>query len=170
MPITNPWLSGPAPDVDLPRDRLVERILQMLSTHNTAVIATIGPDGAPAATPVRYGSLGLEIFWTSWNASPKSRNLRRDPRVSAGIVAPLVGQASSRGVQLFGSARTIERDAPDADGYWEAMRWQSDHVERGRALDDPPRDPLTILTPHRILYTEHWLRSEGYRPRQTWRA
>lgn len=169
MPVTNPWLAGPAPDAVLPRDQLEERILNLLSSHNTAVIATVSADGSPAATPVRYFSLGLEIRYTSWNASPKSRNLARDPRVSAGIVAPLVGHASSRGAQLFGTARTLERDHPDADAYWEAVRWQSDHVERGRSLAEPPADPLTVITPERIVYTEHWLRRGGFAPRQTWR-
>lgn len=168
MPLTNPWLEGPAPDVLLPPAQLEERILQLLSANNLAVIATVNRDGSPNATPVRYSSLGLEIFWTSWNASVKSRNVQRDPRVSAGIVAPLVGQASSRGAQLFGTARTLERDDPAAETYWEAMRWQSDHVERGRSLADPPTDPLTVLTPTRIVYTEHWLRRSGFAPRQTW--
>ncbi|RNI19923.1 pyridoxamine 5'-phosphate oxidase family protein [Flexivirga caeni] len=169
MPITNPWLMGPAPTRKLERDALEERILNLLSAHNTAVIATVNADGSPNATPVRFYSLGLEIFYTSWNASPKSRNLRRDPRVAAGIVAPLVGQGSSRGAQLFGTARTIERADPGAERYWEAFRWQSDHVERGKPLSEPPQDPLTIITPDRIVYTEHWLRREGYAPRQVWR-
>ena len=108
-------------------------------------------------------------MYSSWNASPKSRNLRRDPRVSVGIYAPLVGQASSRGAQIFGLARTLERDDPAVEPYWEAFRWQSDHVERGRPLDEPPTDPLTIITPARIVYTEHWLRKDGYRARQVWR-
>jgi general stress protein 26 len=170
MPLSNPWLADPAPDRDLPPERLEERILNLLSTHNLAVIATVNHDGGPSATPVRYYSLGFEIFYTSWNASVKSRNLQRDPRVSAGIAAPLVGHASSRGAQLFGAARTLERGDPDADAYWEAFRWQSDHVERGRSLDEPPSDPLTIITPTKIVYTEHWLGRDGYRPRQTWRA
>lgn len=169
MPVTNPWLAEPLPDRDLPREQLEDRILQLLSTHNTAVVATVNEDGSPTATPVRYYSVGFEIFYTSWNASRKSRNLRRDPRVSAGIVAPLVGQASSRGAQLFGTARTLERDDAEAEQYWEAFRWQSDHVERGLPLSEPPVDPLTIITPDRILYTEHWLRRDGFRPRQTWR-
>ncbi|UOE43022.1 pyridoxamine 5'-phosphate oxidase family protein [Agromyces larvae] len=170
MPTTNPWLNGPSPDGVAPRDLLEDRILNLLSTQNMAVVATVARDGSPAATPVRFSSLGFEIMYSSWNASPKSRNLRRDPRVSAGIFAPLVGQASSRGAQLFGTARTLEHDDPDARPYWEAFRWQSDHVERGRRLDQPPTDPLTIITPQRIVYTEHWLRKHGYRPRQIWRA
>ncbi|MBN8881130.1 pyridoxamine 5'-phosphate oxidase family protein [Salana multivorans] len=169
MPLTNPWLAGPTPHGVLERAVLEERILNLLSTNNVAVLATVNADGSPAATPVRYYSLGFEIFYTSWNASVKSRNLRRDPRVSAGIVAPLVGQASSRGAQIFGTARTLERVDPEADRYWEAFRWQSDHAERGRPLDEPPMDPLTVITPHRILYTDHWLRRTGHHPRQTWR-
>ncbi len=106
MPLTNPWLAGPAPAAELPREALEERILNLLSTQNMAVIATVNTDGSPAATPVRYYSLGLEIFYTSWNDSVKSRNLRRDPRVSAGVFAPLVGQASS-GRRFDGSPTTL---------------------------------------------------------------
>lgn len=169
MPMTNPWLAGPTPKKPVPRAELEERILNLLSSQNMAVIATVNKDGSPAATPVRYFSLGFEIFFTSWEASVKSRNLRREPRVSAGIFAPLVGQASSRGAQLFGTARTLARTEHGVDGYWEAIRWQSEHVERGRALDEPPQDPVTVITPTRILYTEHWLCRSGYAPRQTWR-
>ncbi|WP_238176373.1 pyridoxamine 5'-phosphate oxidase family protein [Kribbella albertanoniae] len=160
-------MTGPTPDGVLERSSLEERILQLLSTQNLAVVATVNRDGSPSATPVRYYSLGFEIFYSSWDASVKSRNLRRDPRVSAGIVAPYVGLASSRGVQLFGTARTL---APgDASEYWEAFRWQSDYAERGRAVSEPPTDPLTVITPERILYTDHWLRRSGHAPRQTWR-
>jgi nitroimidazol reductase NimA-like FMN-containing flavoprotein (pyridoxamine 5'-phosphate oxidase superfamily) len=169
MPLNHPWLAGPAPTAVLPHEQLEDRIAQLLAAQSTAVIATVSADGAPVATPVRYSALGFEIVYTSWNASVKSRNLRRDPRVSVGIVAPLVGLASSRGAQIFGTARTLERDDPRAEPYWEAFRWHSDHVERGRSLDDPPTDPITVITPDRILYTEHWLRRSGYAPRQTWR-
>lgn len=29
---------------------------------------------------------------------------------------------------------------------------------------------LTIITPAWIVYTEHWLRREGYAPRRLWRV
>lgn len=169
MPITNPWLTEPKPDGGCPRDLLEDRILNLLSNNNMAVIATVAKTGAPSATPVRYSCLGFEIMFTTWSTSPKATNLRRDPRVSAGIFAPLVGQASSRGAQLFGTATTYERDDVRAEPYWEAFRWQADHVECGRSLHEPPTDPLTVITPHRILYAEHWLRRQGYHPRQVWR-
>lgn len=168
--MTNPWLLEPKPDQALLPEELADRIAQLLSSQNMAVVATVAADGSPAATPVRYYSRGFEVMYTSWNASPKSRNLRRDPRVSVGIFAPYVGLASSRGAQLFNTARTLERDDPEAAGYWAAFRWQSDHAEAGRSLDNPPHDPLTVVTPFRIVYTEHWLRKAGYSPRQMWRS
>ena len=167
--MTNPWLRKPKPEAVLSRDDLEDRIQHLLSTQNMAVVATVAADGSPSTTPIRYYSLGMEVMYTSWNASPKSRNLQRDPRVSVGIFAPYVGLASSRGAQLFGHARTLEHLDPDAEKYWAAFWWQSDHVEAGRSVQAPPDDPLTVITPTRIVYTEHWLRREGYAPRQLWR-
>ena len=120
MPLTNPWLAGPTPDRDLPRELLEERIMNLFSTHNTAVIATVLADGSPVATPVRYFSLGFEIFYTSWKT-------RRSPLSCGAIhvcrVAPLVGRATSRGAQarrrgLLGSRRQ-----------W---RWSTGHLSRRR--------------------------------------
>jgi nitroimidazol reductase NimA-like FMN-containing flavoprotein (pyridoxamine 5'-phosphate oxidase superfamily) len=168
MPVTNPWLAGPAPTRRLERGRLDERILNLFSSQNMCVLATGGPAG-PLATPVRYFHLDFAVMFTAAAGSPKMRNIAADPRVSIGIFAPLVGQASSRGAQLFGHARVLETDDPDHLQYWESVRWQSDHVERSRSLDDPPIGPLVVVDPSRIVYTEHWLRRDGYAPRQLWR-
>lgn len=170
MPLSNPWLAGPLPENQLPRDQLEERILSLFSSQNMAVVATINRDGSPAATPVRYSSLGFEIFYTTWNASVKSQNLRRDPRVSAAIFAPLVGGPAAAEPKSSAPPRPSSGPTPQAKRYWEVFRWQSDHVERGRLLDEPPSDPLTVITPRRILYTEQWLRRSNYAPRQIWRA
>lgn len=53
MPVTNPWLTGPVPDASLLRDDLKERILNLLSYENVAVIAPVNADRSPVATPVR---------------------------------------------------------------------------------------------------------------------
>lgn len=169
MPVTNPWLAGPVPTAKLDRARLEERILNLLSSLNTCVLATAGPDG-PLATPMRYYHLDFAILLTASPASPKMRNLSIDPRVCVGIVAPLISQASSRGVQIFGEARIVNPGEPDHGHYWAAYRWESEHVERSRSLADPRCDPLIVIEAQRIVYTEHWLRREGYAPRQHWRA
>lgn len=168
MPVTNPWLAGPAPRRRLSRERLEERILNLLSSQNMCVLATAGADG-PLATPVRYYHLDFAVMFTADPASPKMANLATDPRVSVGIFAPLVGQASSRGAQLFGRATVRGGDDADFGHYWPAFRWQSDHVERGRSLAEPPPGPLVVVEAERIVYTEHWLRRDGYAPRQFWR-
>ena len=98
------------------------------------------------------------------------RNLQTDPRVSVGIFAPLVGQASSRGAQVFGTARILEPDDDDFPRFWSVVRWQSDHVERSASLDQPPLGPIGVIPADRIVYTEHWLRREGYAPRQHWHS
>jgi Pyridoxamine 5'-phosphate oxidase len=166
--IANPWLAGPAPTNKLTHDRLTERILNLLSSQNMCVLATSGPNG-PFATPMHYDNHELTIFMTARAGSPKLRNIANDPRVSVGIFAPLVGEASSRGAQLFGRAEIL---VPGDDGFDEGMtiyRWQPSAIERGRSLDVVPQNPIVRLTADRIVYTEHWLRREGFAPRQTWR-
>ena len=166
--MTNPWLAEPMPAGRLPRERLDERILNLLSSQNMCVLATAGADG-PLATPVRYYSLGFAVMFTASPRSPKIRNIATDPRVSVGIFAPLVGLASSRGAQLFGQARVLSGDDPDRPRYWAAFRWENEHAEQGRSVTEPPRDTLVVLEPDRIVYTEHWLRREGFAARQFWR-
>ncbi|WP_328459673.1 pyridoxamine 5'-phosphate oxidase family protein [Actinoplanes sp. NBC_00393] len=169
MTVTNPWLAGPAPTKRLDRERLEERILNLLSSQNMCVLATAGPSG-PLATPVRYFHLGFTLVFTAAGDSPKMRNLRADPRISVGVFAPLVGQASSRGAQIFGAARILQPGDADFDEHWAVVRWQSDHVERSRSLDDPPLGPIGVVAADKIVYTEHWLRREGFAPRQIWRS
>ncbi|MFY1661809.1 pyridoxamine 5'-phosphate oxidase family protein [Micromonospora sp. WMMD1274] len=168
MPLTNPWLTGPTPTRKLDRDRLEERILNLLSSQNMCVLATVGPDG-PLATPVRYYPLDFTLMFTAAPRSPKMRNIAADPRVSVGVFAPLVGLASSRGAQVFGTARVLGPEHPDRARHWAAFRWENEHAERGRSLSEPPDDPLVVIEADRIVYTEHWLRREGYAPRQHWR-
>lgn len=168
MPLTNPWLADSAPTGRLDRVRLEERILNLLSGQNMCVLATSGPDG-PLATPVRYYHLNFALLFTADPRSPKLRNIAVDPRVSVGVFAPLVGLASSRGAQLFGTARLLGPDDPDREPYWESFRWENEHAERGRPLASPPRDHLVVIEASRIVYTEHWLRREGLAPRQVWR-
>jgi hypothetical protein len=112
MPVTNPWLAGPTRTGQLSRERLEERILNLLSSQNMCVLATTGPSG-PLATPIRYYPLDFAIMFTAAPRSPKLRNIAADPRVSVGIFAPLVSLASSRGAQLFGTARVLDPDHPD---------------------------------------------------------
>jgi pyridoxamine 5'-phosphate oxidase-like protein len=132
------------------------------------VIATTGDDGA-LATPVRFYHLDFALTFTAAAGSPKLRNIEKHPRVSIGVFAPMVGQASSRGAQIFGLATVLMPSNPRFDHYWPGYRCQSDYVERSRSLDEPHAGPLVVVEADRIVYTEHWLRRDGYAPRQFWK-
>lgn len=166
--MSNPWLAGPAPTDRLDRESLEERILNLLSTQNMCVLATTGEDG-PLATPVRFFHRDFTVVFTAQADSPKMRNIGRDPRVSLGVFAPLVGQASSRGAQLFGTAAVLSERDRDFHRLMSIYRWQSDAVERGRSIDQAPTGPLVVVEADRIVYTDHWLRRTGHAPRQYWR-
>jgi len=40
--------------------------------------------------------------------------------------------------------------------------------ELGKINAKPPRGQLLRIDPDRIVYTEHFMRKEGYAPRQIW--
>lgn len=151
----------------LERPALEERILNLLSSHNMCVLATNGPKGL-IATPVRYFSLDFTLMFTANLRSPKMQNIAADPQVSIGLHAPLVSLASSRGVQIFGTAEVIADDDPRFVGYWEAFRWESEQIEQGRSPDDSPGS-VVVVHPDRMVYTEHWLRKSGFAARQIWK-
>ncbi len=162
------WLGEPNPKAKLSREQLADRIERLLTTQNMCVLATVGQDGA-VATPVEYYSDGLTLYLHSQAGSPKSKNIERDPRVSVGIFAPFVGWQSARGAQLFGRIEQVDPGTPGHAAAMEIYRWQSHAVQLGRPLDQPPQIPLLKLAPDRVAYTEHWLRKEGFAPRQIWR-
>jgi hypothetical protein len=48
------------------------------------------------------------------------------------------------------------------------IRWQASASQLGKPLDQPPRVQMLRLEPERIVYTEQWLRKDGFGPRQIW--
>jgi PPOX class probable F420-dependent enzyme len=59
-----------------------EALAFLLASPRTAKIATVRSDGRPHVAPVWFDLDGEQIVFTTWHASAKGRNLRRDPRVS----------------------------------------------------------------------------------------
>lgn len=48
----------------------------------TAAVATVRPDGRPHVAPVWFVLDGDDLLFTTWHASVKGRNLRRDTRIA----------------------------------------------------------------------------------------
>lgn len=54
----------------------------LLERPRTAKLATVRADGRPHVAPIWFDRDGDALVFTTWHASVKARNMRRDPRVS----------------------------------------------------------------------------------------
>jgi len=126
--MTNRWLAGPSPTRRLDRDRLEERVLNLLSSQNMCVLATVGSDG-PLATPVRYFHLDFTVVFTAAATSPRMRNHAADARCRS----PCTPRWSVRPEAEVRSCSAVPGSWPRATRTSRPTvggAWQSDHVER----------------------------------------
>lgn len=169
MSAAHPWLEPENwPKQPLPREELERRIERALTLTNIGVLATSGKSG-PIASPVEFYAEGFAIYVFPQPGSPKLKAMQRDPRVSFAVANPMAGWASAQGAQLFGSAEILEVDSPEWRHGMTIFKWPASSWEIGRTDPTPPRGQLMKLNPERIVYTEHFLRRDGYAPRQIWR-
>jgi general stress protein 26 len=162
------WLTEtPWPTRQLDRAELEKRIEHFLATHWMGVLASNSSNG-PIATPVEYHAEGFVLYILPQPNSPKVRAMHNDPRICFAIYAENSGWASVRGAQLFAQAKFIEPGTPEHDHAMTIYRWQASSAQLGKSLDKPPQVPLLRIDPERIVYTEQWLRKDGYAPRQIW--
>ncbi len=84
----------------------IQDFAHLLEAPNTAVLTTIGPDGAPNSTPVWFLFRDGRVLVSTREGAQKAVNVGRDPRVSLAVVDP--GQPE-RYVELRGRAR-VEPD------------------------------------------------------------
>ena len=162
------WLTEtPWPTKQLPRDDLQARIEHFLATHWMGVLSTTGKDG-PIGSPVEFYADGTAVYILPQPNSPKLKAMRKHPRVSFAAYAENSGWASVRGVQLFADVELIAPGTPEHRAAMEIYRWEASAAQLGTSLTEPPAVELARIDPHRIVYTEQWLRKDGYSPRQIW--
>lgn len=169
MSAAHPWLeTDPWPDKKLPKDQLTDRIERTLTLTNLAVLGTTGEIGA-IASPLEFYADGVVCYIFPQPGSPKIRAMQRDPRICLAVCNPMAGWVVARGAQLFADAQLLDPGTPDWEHGMKIFRWQGSSAELGRASTAPPNGQLLKVDPHRIVYTEHYLRKTGYAPRQIWR-
>jgi hypothetical protein len=69
---------------------------------------------------------------------------------------------------LFADVELIDPGTPEHTAAMEVYRWQPSAVQLGKSLTEVPQMQMAKLEPHRIVYTEQWLRKDGFGPRQIW--
>ena len=169
MSAAHPWLEPENwPKKPLPRAELERRIERALTLTNIGVLATLGKK-YPIASPVEFYAEGLTIYVFPQPGSPKLKAMERNPKVSFAVANPMAGWASAQGAQLFGDAELLEVGSPAWEHGMTIFKWPASAFEIGRPFREPPQGRLMRLAPERIVYTEHFLRRDGYGPRQIWR-
>ena len=169
MSTAHPWLElSNWPKTPLPREELERRIERALTLTNIGVLATSGKNG-PIASPVEYYADGFTLYMFPQPNSPKLYAMQRDPRVSFAVANPMAGWASAQGAQLFGNAEILDIGTPEWEHGMRIFKWPASAWEVEGSMTEPPQGQLMRLAPTRIVYTEHFLRRDGYGPRQIWR-
>ena len=164
----HPWLhETPWPTRQLPREDLTARIEHFLATHWMGVLCTIGRNG-PIGSPVEFYADRTIVYVLPQPGSPKLKAMQEDPRLCFAVHAENSGWASVQGVQLFGNAVLLDPGTPEHDDAMTIYRWEPSAVQLGKSLDQPPRMQLLKIDPDKIVYTQQWLRKEGFGPRQIW--
>ena len=101
-------------------------ITSFLDERHTLVLATLRDDGTPQLSTVWYRWDGSSLWISTNEARAKSRNIQRDPRVTALIDAP----ARESAVAVYGAARVTARGD---DAYEGSLSIVSRYVPDGRA-------------------------------------
>jgi len=170
MSKAHPWVPPPHPEKLLPREKLKNRILELVNSINTCTLATADTKGRPVASPIEYTADGLKLIMLPDAGSPKLKAMERDSYVSLAIHNNHNSWSHARGAQFFGHAEILAPNTPAWEDAMEFFRWRVWAQEMEWSMDKPPQLGLVKVTPQRILYTETWLWKEGYNARQTWRA
>lgn len=125
------------------------RVQTFLATKQTAVLATVMPDGRPLATAMWFVHEPGAITMLSVTDTHKVRNLRRDPRVA--VVADAVEPI--RGVSVRGRADFLA-DGPERRALVERFHAKYPGLReywRGQAM--PPDRVMFRIIPTRVT---HW--------------
>ena len=80
-------------------------------TKAFAHVATIGPDGAPQASPVWFDWDGQHVKFSLTTTRQKYRNLHRDKRIAMSIIDP---ENAYRYIEIRGELEEVEPD-PNID-------------------------------------------------------
>ncbi|MQY10487.1 hypothetical protein SRB5_05950 [Streptomyces sp. RB5] len=111
------------------KEELRARARAVIDGNLYMVLATVGPDGAPWASPVFYATEdGRDFYWMSSPEVTHSRNVAHEPRVSIVLHDSTAKVGTAAPLALYLSARAEELDG---DGIPEALRVYPGDPSRG---------------------------------------
>jgi nitroimidazol reductase NimA-like FMN-containing flavoprotein (pyridoxamine 5'-phosphate oxidase superfamily) len=126
------------------------RIQAFLATKDVVVLAMLGPDGAPIATPMWFLPAVDALFMISVDGLPKVHNLRRDPRVSV-VAETTTPEGAIRGVTVKGRVLFLGESAERralAGRFLEKYHPRLERLWGGRAM--PANRVMFRIAPERV--------------------
>ncbi|MBT5891811.1 MAG: pyridoxamine 5'-phosphate oxidase family protein [Chromatiales bacterium] len=169
MTIAHPFLiEEPWPTKKMTKAQLEARIERVLALTNIGYLGTVKKDGTPIVSPVEFYAEDMSLYIFPQPNSPKAKAIARDGRISFAVANPMAGWACVMGAQLFGKATLLDVGTPEWEHGMQIFKWPASSFELGRSLTEPPQGQIARIDPERIVYTEHFMRKEGYAPRQIW--
>ena len=120
---------------------------QFLRDHTFSIITTIKKDGSPQSTPVYYLYEDEKIYISVTKPRAKTRNVRRDPRVS--LVALSTERPFSY-VQISGTA-TITEDDLEARSRRIYSLFMPNLPENFSGMLEEQQRQIMVLTPEQAL-------------------
>jgi PPOX class probable F420-dependent enzyme len=122
----------------------------LLHGTRTAKLATVRADGSAHVAPVWFVLDGEQMVFTTGESSVKSRNLRRDPRVSLVVD----DQEPPYAFVLVRGAATIGTDLDELRRFTTeigARYMGTDRAEEFGSRNAVPGELLIRVTPHRVI-------------------
>ncbi len=130
--------------------RLDTRIQNFLATKEVVVLATIGPDGSPRATPMWFVATPEAIFMISLSDTHKVRDLSRDPRLAV-VAETTTSERAISGVTVRGRAEFLP-ESPEriaiAGRFLDKYHPRLERLWGGRVM--PPDRVMFRIVPERV--------------------
>src|SRR3954453_15114010 len=128
-------------------------VLDYLSSHSLATLATASKGGIPHATPAFYANDGVTIFFSVADDSTTAQNLAENPVAAVGVSDEPEQWGQSQGAQLKGAVTTLGgNDKKTAiDLFSKRYSFLGDAVNQGTYFR---------LDPHDVRYTDNTASSQ----------
>jgi PPOX class probable F420-dependent enzyme len=132
-------------------ERLADPPIQAyLATREVAVLAAVGSDGAPWATPMWFLHTPDALYMISVDDLPKVRSLKRDPRVAV-AAETTTPEGAIRGVTVRGRAEFLpdsEERRRLVEGFLQKYHPRLERIWKARAM--PGNRVMFRIAPERV--------------------
>ena len=92
-------------------EELRQKMIEILSSCKDMAISTIREDGWPQTNTVGFVSMEENIYFETFTASSKAKNIARDPRVSIAIWPYYENVANGSGISMAAYAEEVTDEA-----------------------------------------------------------